>query len=91
MERNRRLVSVPLRGKYFETVADPSLSQDDLVVSVPLRGKYFETSNYTKSQNRICVSVPLRGKYFETLRQSKLTSVQMFPSPCGVNILKPLL
>ncbi len=35
-------VSVPLRGKYFETV-DNLGETFTVTVSVPLRGKYFET------------------------------------------------
>ena len=65
-------------------------------VSVPLRGNGFETpARKNKSCKLGCneVSVPLRGNGFETQGDS-LSSNQngkLFPSPCGVMGLKPLV
>ncbi len=83
------MVSVPLRGKYFET---KNLSQEDLTAMFPspcgvniLKLSLMAVTVLTGG-----VSVPLRGKYFETIMcQAMDSNMFKFPSPCGVNILKP--
>ena len=63
------LVSVPLRGLWFEIdrFFNDSVTAD--IVSVPLRGLWFEMLSKTQvNPNRcISVSVPLRGLWFEMM------------------------
>ncbi len=82
---NQSDVSVPLRGKKFETMNTDTKRR--MRVSVPLRGKKFET-RVPWVQKPSGVSVPLRGKKFETLYCPTAEDVKKFPSPCGVKNLK---
>ncbi len=87
-------VSVPLRGRGFESMFTSAYQYYDTYVSVPLRGRGFESSNLQAGKAQLgLVSVPLRGRGFESpgAKQVAAAEVSMFPSPCGEEVLNQAL
>ena len=83
-------VSVPLRGRGFESVCTRN-SVRRFHVSVPLRGRGFESGGWGVSKCIVRSFRPLTGKRFWKKRVKSIVSeweFKEFPSPYGEEVLK---